>query len=162
MARFPIIDSPCPLSQSELAGIAGHCGRCSKTVHSLDGMDDAGRAALMRQAKGPVCVSYRLPIGASAALALSLVAPVMAHDAPSVAPVRQAVTAPVHVSSPVSNAAVAPASNDKPKEPDIIVLAGGVHVPSATRWTEDLSLPELPTASDDSLAGPAHHPDSRR
>jgi hypothetical protein len=42
------------------------------------------------------------------------------------------------------------------------ITAGGVHVPTATQWTEDRSLPELPTATDDSLAIPLHDPVSRR
>ncbi|HTD28822.1 MAG TPA: hypothetical protein VK660_05485 [Xanthomonadaceae bacterium] len=153
MARFPKIDSPCPLGQDELAAIAGHCGRCSRTVHSLDGMDDAGRAALMRQAKGPICVSYRLPVGISAAMALSLAAPAFAQDAaPTHASIRQAVT-PAYVVSPAPAAAQAAPANVQANPPEMMITAGGVRVPSDARWTEDMSLPELPTAPDNSISG---------
>jgi len=164
MALFPIIDSPCPLSQLELSGIAGHCGRCGKMVHALDGMDDADRSALMRQAKRPTCVSYRLPIAVGAALALSLAAPVLAHDASAESPRHQAIAVPAHGDSPVSKTpAVAPADTQpKPPEPMYVITAGGVHVPAASKWTEDRSLPELPTATDDSLAIPLRDPVSRR
>ena len=156
MARFPKIDSPCPLGQDELARIDGHCGRCNKTVHSLDDMDDAGRAAFMRQAKGPICVSYRLPLGLSAALALSMAAPVFAQDAkPSAPSIRQAVSTPANLQSPIPLAdPVATKAKTKPKvlEP-MIVTGGGVRLPSAAQWTEDLSVPELPTATDDGAVG---------
>ena len=152
MARFPIIDSPCPLSQLELAGIAGHCGRCGKTVHCLDGMDDAGRAAFMSQAKGPVCVSYRMPLAVGAALALSLAAPVLAHDASADAPLHQAIAAPARVESPVSKTSVVAPVDTQPKQLDMVITAGGVHLPAASQWTETEdygSLPgELPTATD--------------
>jgi len=132
MARFPIIDSPCPLPQDELAGIAGHCGRCGKTVHSLDGMDDAERSAFMSKARGPICVSYRLPmrIGA-AALALALAAPVFGQDSP-------------------------PPCEAQPRAAtqDIVITGGTVREPSDAQWSEDLSVPELPTAPDDSPARP--------
>jgi hypothetical protein len=163
VTRFPIIDSPCPLSQLELSGIAGHCGRCGKTVHALDGMDDADRSAFMRQAKGPICVSYRLPIAVAAALALSLAAPVLAHDASADSTVHQAIAAPARVASPVAKTPMVASTDTQPKPPEpVYVLAGGVHIPAASQSTEDRSLPELPTATDDSLAIPLHDPVSRR
>src|SRR5688572_11345871 len=78
MARFPKIDQPCPLDSETQRRIQGDCGRCGKTVHCLDGKSDAERTEFMRRASGPVCVSYRLGIGA--ALALSLAGPVVAAD----------------------------------------------------------------------------------
>ena len=122
MARFPIIDGPCPLAPHELAAMDGHCERCGKTVHSLDGMDDANRAAFMREAKGPICVSYRLPVRIGAVLALALSAPVFGQDAP--APVETVV-----------------ATQE--------IVVGTVREPSSAQWVEDTSLPELPTAPDD-------------
>ncbi len=152
MARFPQIDSPCPLGQDELAKIDGHCGRCHKTVHALDDMDDAGRMAFMSQAKGPICVSYRLPIGLGVALALSLAAPVFAQDAtPTHAAIGQSV-APVRLNSPVPRANPGTLAVTKPKAPEVIVTGGGVRIPSAARWTEDLGVPEIPTAADDSVS----------
>jgi hypothetical protein len=131
MARFPIIDSPCPLGQDEIAGIAGHCRHCGETVHSLDGIDDAERSAFMSRAKGSICVSYRLPMRIGAALALALAAPVFGQDSPAAAPCEKA-----------------PAV-----EQQEIVVMGSVREPANAEWTEDMSLPELPTAPDDSPAG---------
>jgi hypothetical protein len=44
---------------------------------------------------------------------------------------------------------------DSPPEPDeyIVVTGGSVREPADAQWTEDLSLPELPTATDNSTAG---------
>ena len=86
MALFPKIDQPCPLGSDELKRINGHCGRCNKTVHSLDGMTDEQRLAFVRNVKGPLCVSYSIPerrhaAGFGAALALSIAAPAFAGDA---------------------------------------------------------------------------------
>jgi hypothetical protein len=142
MARFPIIDDPCPLGQDELAGIAGHCGTCGKTVHSLDGMDDGERSAFMSQAKGAICVSYRLPMRIGAALALALAAPVFGQDSsPAGSSVEQTV-APCEIQD-----------GRKATSQDIVVTGGTVREPANAQWVEDLSLPELPTAPDDSPAG---------
>lgn len=154
MACFPKIDSPCLLRQDELAKIGGHCGRCHRTVHALDDMDDAGRLAFMRQARGPICVSYRLPIGLGAAMALSLAAPAFAQDAtPNGTSIRQAV-APARAQSPLPPPAPGTLADAKAKAPEMLmVIGGGVRDPSAARWTEDLSVPEIPTAVDDSASG---------
>jgi hypothetical protein len=126
MARFPIIDGPCPLPPEELAAIAGDCGHCGKTVHSLDGMDDAERSAWMSKASGKVCVSYRLPLRIAAALALSVASPVFGQDSQ-------------------------PPCDTEPRRTatEIVVFGGTVREAASARWTEDLSLPELPTAPDD-------------
>jgi hypothetical protein len=142
MARFPIIDSPCPLGQDELASIAGDCGVCGKTVHSLDGMDDAQRSAFLSQAKGAICVLYRLPMRIGAALALTLAAPAFGQDAPPPGSSMQQSAAPCELEA---------ASKAEPE--DIVVTGGIVRDPANAQWTEDLSLPELPAAPDDSHAG---------
>ncbi|MBW8851562.1 MAG: hypothetical protein JF600_12330 [Xanthomonadales bacterium] len=78
MARFPKIDTPCPLSAEEQAVIEGHCGHCDKHVHRLDALDEAQRHALLANADGPICVTYRMPKPApkshpfSAAIAITL------------------------------------------------------------------------------------------
>ena len=135
MARFPIIERPCPLGQKERAGISGHCGVCGKTVHSLDGMDDAGRSALLSQAKGAICVIYRLPL--KIALALSLAGPAFAQDSPP---------------PPPCEVAGGPAA-EQPEKEEIVVTGGTVRDPADAQWTEDLTLPELPTAPDDTTPG---------
>jgi hypothetical protein len=142
MARFPIIDDPCPLSQDELAGIAGHCGSCGKTVHSLDGMDDAERSAFMSQAKGAICVLYRLPMRIGAALAISLAAPAFGQGSPPAGSSVEQTVAPCETQA-------APEVRRAPED----IMVGSVREPSNAQWTEDMSLPELPTAPDDSPAG---------
>ena len=143
MARFPIIDNPCPLGPDELANIAGHCGVCGKTVHSLDGMDDAQRSAFMSQTKGAICVLYRLPMRIGAALALTLAAPAFAQDAkPAESSMQQSV--------PPCETQAEP---ERAKGEDVIVTGGTVRDPANARWTEDLTLPELPTAPDESPSG---------
>jgi hypothetical protein len=141
MARFPVIDNPCPLGQDELAGIAGLCGRCGKTVHSLDGLDDAERSAFMSQAKGAICVLYRLPMRIGAALALTLAAPAFGQGTPTAESSTQQAAAPCET-EPAPEAAAQ----------DIVVIGGTVRDPSNAQWTEDIVLPELPTAPDDSAA----------
>lgn len=97
MARVPRIDSPCPLSQAEQLRIDGHCGRCQKTVHALDGLDDTQRHALFAAAKGPLCVSYRTPVkrgpalGAAMAAMLSAGAALAGQDCDEAKPVFQSV-----------------------------------------------------------------------
>jgi len=75
MALFPKIDQACPLGIDAQKRIDGYCGHCSKHVQALDGMDDAERGAFLRNATGPVCVSYRVPLrrGVSAGLGAVLV-----------------------------------------------------------------------------------------
>jgi hypothetical protein len=146
MARFPIIDDPCPLGQDELAGIAGHCRRCGKTVHSLDAMDDAERSSFMSQAKGSICVLYRLPMRIGAALAISLAAPAFGQDCPTAESSVEMTVAPGETGV-VGGAPVGRLAGQQ-----IVVTGGTVREPANAQWIEDLSLPELPTAPDDSAA----------
>jgi hypothetical protein len=134
MACFPKIDQPCPLGIDAQRRIRGHCAHCSKHVQSLDGMDGAARAAYLRAATGPVCVSYRVPraaiLGLGAVLVLSSVAPGHAADP---------VGAGVAVDVPA--APVEPGKNDEP-----VMLMGGVTDPSAAAdaMEADDDVPELP------------------
>lgn len=160
MSRFPKIDSPCPLSKQEQASLDGHCGRCGKTVHCLDGMGDAGRQDFLRKAKGPVCVSYRLPVALSATLALTVAIPALAADA---SPPKDRCPVPAEANATASalppdatgdrlQLAPAQASAASKSVDHVVVLVGGVHDPADAQWVEDTSLPELPTAVDDTNA----------
>lgn len=142
MARFPKIDSPCPLDAEAQRRIDGHCGHCNKTVHSLDGMSDAERIAFMRSAAGPICVRYSQPARPTVragrfgwAIAATLVtSPVFAREAP----VQQ---------TPVGTSAAVAVPTDTPALEQIMV--GGISDPADAGWTDDGSKPELPVASDD-------------
>jgi hypothetical protein len=69
-------------------------------------------------ARFPNWVSYRLPMSIGAALALSLAAPAFGQDSP-------------------------------PEADEYLVVTGGsVREPANAQSTEDLSLPELPTATE--------------
>jgi hypothetical protein len=145
MARFPKIDSPCPLSLEAQARIEGHCGRCDKTVHALDDMDDAARTALLRNANGPVCVSYRLKAGLGAALALSMSSPLLAQDrAADPVPLPQTRSTGAEPSEQTS-VAPPPALVDKL---DRIVFTGGVRDPAEAEWVDEDDVPELPMVRD--------------
>lgn len=139
MACYPKIDQPCPLGIDERRRIDGWCGRCSKSVHSLDGMDDAGRMAFMRNAKGPLCVTYRVaPRGAALGLgaALALAAPVgKAQDADAASLSRAAA------------ATIAPSSSGDTSNQklDFITITGGVSDPAVVEFIDASdALPELP------------------
>jgi len=91
MALFPKIDQPCPLGIDAQKRIGGYCSRCDKGVHALDAMTDAERRALLRDARGSICVSYRTPsrapscVGFGAAVALSIASPSFATEPPILA-----------------------------------------------------------------------------
>jgi hypothetical protein len=145
MALFPKIDQPCPLGIDAQRRIAGYCGHCSKHVQALDGMNDAERGAFLRNAAGPVCVSYRVPLrrgvsaGLGAALVLSLAGPVRATDTPMQASTEtnsvQAIQNVKTVTQPVT-----PPKPDKPE----VMLMGGVSNPADAELVEADDVPELP------------------
>ncbi|MEP6882773.1 MAG: hypothetical protein ABI866_12315 [Dokdonella sp.] len=143
MARVPRIDSPCPLKQAEQLRIDGHCGRCNKHVHSLDGLDDAQRRALFAAAKGPLCVSYRMPVnrapalGAAMAVMFSASAAMAGQDCDEAKPVYQSVG-----SAPVEQLVIHDESESE--RLDYVVVTGGVESAADAAWIDDGSLPDLP------------------
>lgn len=158
MAPFPRIDQPCPLGIDEQRRIDGHCQRCDTRVHALDGMDLTERRALLAQADGPVCVSYRRStrLAHAAAIAITLVAGSAfagedcndAAAAPLLPAVQQSAVSPV---SPLS--AVPPAAEEEMTTIDWVVM-GGISDPGAAEWVDDSSLPELPVIAADAEPAP--------
>lgn len=140
MARYPRIDQPCPLDASARRNINGDCSQCGKTVHCLDGRSDEERAALLRQASGPICVSYRIALGT--ALALSIAAPAAAGSVDAAAPAH---TAPLAAPAAAAQTQT-PVATETLVEPSLeIVFVGGVSRPGEAEWVDDdSSLPELP------------------
>ncbi len=143
MARYPRIDQPCPLDARARSQIDGHCGLCGKTVHCLDGRSDTERAALLRQATGPVCVSYRLALGT--ALALAVAAPAGAG------PANTTVSAPpiqstLPTSPNMASQAQTPVMPERLADPGLdMIFVGGISRPGDAEWlNDDQDLPELP------------------
>jgi hypothetical protein len=139
MARYPKIDSPCPLSIAEQREINGECKRCNKHVHALDSMSDDERKVLMASSSGAVCVSYRLPVRARAGLGLAMAttlaaSSVMAGEVPAVAP---------------------PASDEGSEKLEVIIMVGGVEDPVNATWVDDSDLPELPMVVEERSASGA-------
>jgi len=154
MALFPKIDQACPLGIDAQKRINGYCGHCSKHVQALDGMNDAERGAFLRNAVGPVCVSYRVPLrrgmsaGLGAALVLSLAGPVRATDAPLPAPTQ---TSGVHATQDVAPAA-APVSVPEPPKHEVMLM-GGVSNPADVDMVDIDEVPELPIVSETAVSG---------
>ncbi|SDX97574.1 hypothetical protein [Lysobacter enzymogenes] len=144
MARYPRIDQPCPLDASARRNINGDCSQCGKTVHCLDGRSDEERAALLRQAGGPICVSYRIALGT--ALALSIAAPAAAGSVDAAAPAAPAQTAPLAAPAAASQTQMPVVATERLTEPGLqMVFVGGVSRPGEAEWVDDdSSLPELP------------------
>lgn len=144
MARVPRIESPCPLTMAEQLRIDGHCGRCNKTVHALDGLDDAQRHALFAAARGAICVSYRLPVkrvpalGVAMAAMLSASAVMAGQDCAETKPAFQSVdSAPVEQVVNLEEAS-------KPADPVDMIFVGGIQSAEDAEWIDDGSVPDLP------------------
>lgn len=161
MPCVPRIDQPCPLSREARRSLDVYCGHCSKTVHSLDGMDEAQRRALLRSAGGPICVSYRVSAGlGAAALALTLaVTPVQAgtpvtpsagqgvlQPSPRTQPLPGTVSTASGLLSPASSAPQQASEPPECEEEELLeIIVGGISRPDDAEWLEQESdLPELP------------------
>jgi len=145
MSRFPKIDQACPLDADAQRGVGDFCGHCSKAVHALDAMSDAARAAMLRDANGSVCVSYRMhahraaALGFGAALLVGAAMPTRAQDA---APAERVVAGTP--AAPTTGTRIAPAAQPEQLEP--IMVMGAVKDPHAAQWVDagDDDVPELP------------------
>lgn len=134
MAIFPKIQSPCPY-RAQLSSLmdGDMCRMCKREVLSLDGMDDAQRAAFLSGCE-EVCVSYRLPLGklaAATAIAFAAAAAPMAAAAQDTSEIEW-------------------------------IIVGGIKDPSAVQFVEvdpvqvaaDAAIPELPVVYEDDKAQP--------
>jgi predicted Fe-S protein YdhL (DUF1289 family) len=164
MAKFPTIDSPCPLTLAAMprAG-ADFCGGCRRQVHDLRGMDDAARRQFMSSCGDrKVCVAYTLAVPRSRAAALGLGVGLAAAlvAVPAIAADPLVATTPA-AQSPLPGDAV---SSSCPADPtgvttmcatdaeeleadellDIIVVGGVDRAGDATWQDEDSVLAELP------------------
>jgi hypothetical protein len=122
MARFPRIDSPCPLKLSGLPSAGkDFCRRCERKVHNLSAMSAGERERFMSGCETSACVAYaiRRPAAAwtLAAAAMIVASPALAQDTTSSTESLQTIT-----------------------------IVGGVSDPTQAQWEEfdDIDLPELP------------------
>lgn len=162
MACFPKIDQPCPLGIDEQKRIDGYCGRCAKTVHALDALDQNQRRSLLREAQGPICVSWRRPaarglgVGLGAALAVSMSASAFAIEGLPGGNAVEPMQSPAATSAPslLGDEAKGPECDEKahaaaPEPPpmEMMVMVGGVSDPGNAEWVDDSDLPDLPMVS---------------
>ena len=189
MARFPKIDSPCPLGIDEQRRLQGFCQHCQKQVHALDALDDEQRQALLKGAQGSICVSYRVTVPVRRPAALGLSALGMAGLGMAIATTfasgaafadagamlagggpAQSVLSPAPANAAMSTAG-------QPGVNEVVVVAGGVRALSEeifvggvaeaqdAAWIDDSALPELPVrtlAPDDDVWGPSQDADEDR
>lgn len=133
MAKFPRIESACPLPAEQQRCIGGFCGLCGKSVQRLDDMDDGQRVAWMSQATGPVCVSYRLPRQAITGLAIAA----LLAAAPSIAGEPDGTKLEVPIEEVAGES---PGTSPL----TMLVMVGGIAEPGAAEWIDDTGLPDLP------------------
>ncbi|SFM98074.1 hypothetical protein [Dokdonella immobilis] len=147
MARVPRIDSPCPLSRAQQLRIDGHCGRCNKHVHALDSLDERQRRALFAAARGPLCVSYRVPAYRNPAMAVAMAAMISVgtaaagQDCDEAAPALQSVQPAAQ--EPLIH--LQDQTNDVPYD---TIIVGGISSAEDAQWIDDGSLPDLPMISE--------------
>lgn len=125
MAIFPKIQSPCPYrSQISTLMEGDMCRMCSRQVVDLTLMTDGERRAVIEGCAEEVCVSYRLPAAAVAAIAAFAAA-----------------------------AAPLPAAAQDVPEPELIeIIVGGIKDKSKVEYVEDAAdqaIPELPVIEDE-------------
>jgi hypothetical protein len=136
MARFPVVQQPCPyVDRLDAIMVGDMCRMCKRPVFDLMAMDDAGRADFLSNCSGEVCVSYKLPFKtAIAAAALAGMAVPMAAAAQDAD-------------------VTAEAGGDDLDY--IIVVAGGIKDLNKLAYVEsaaDMNMPELPVVYEDEPA----------
>jgi predicted nicotinamide N-methyase len=135
VARFPIVDSPCPY-KGKLAEIldGDHCRLCERQVFDLTAWSDGERAAFLAGCSEQVCVTYRRPlrVAAAAMAAAAMVAPAAA------------------------------AAQQSGADQEMMVIVGGITDPRNASFVEDeavteadAALPELPIVYEDEQGAPA-------
>ena len=134
MAFFPRIQSPCPY-KSQLAFVmdGDMCRMCKRQVFDLSDWSDDERRTFLAGCSTEVCVSYRLPMAAAAAVA--------ALSLPSAAAAQSGVAA-------VQEPAI------QYEEPAIYITVGGIKDPGRAEFVEiadQSSTPELPVTYDDEV-----------
>ena len=152
MARYPVIESPCPIAGKGIpAGASEHCTLCDRSVHNLDRMSDTERRDFLGACAGKVCVAYtvKLPVRRRGLVPAALAAAaIVSLPAAAQGPEVDANTVP-------PAGAMSPLPGNEPL-PDCdllseIVMTGGVSRADRAEWLDDGqdAPPELPTIEDD-------------
>lgn len=133
MAKYPRIDSPCPLKWNALPESGNDfCRHCERNVHNLTAMTEAERKEFMAACEGSVCVAYAAKPGRRERKIAWAVA----------------MAATVSVATP----GIASAAGDSLELAEIEVFVGGVKNASQAEWEEvDAEEPpaDLPVIVDD-------------
>ncbi len=134
MAKFPVIQSPCPYKANLASVMEGDfCHMCKRTVTDLTAMNDDERVSFFAACQGDVCVSYALP--RKQAVAAMLAAAAMAM--------------------PMAAAAQEAPSADAVAYDEMEIIVGGIKDPKAVRYIEteeDKAIPALPVTYEDDEA----------
>lgn len=147
MARFPVIESPCPIAGKSLpAGATEHCSQCDRSVHNLNLMNEGERIAFMKSCSGKVCVAYTFRIPASSFRKRALTAAALTAMALTALPAA-AQDSPVVGQSPVGDPNGLPHCDEYI---DVMEI-GGVTKGDEATWVEDGkdAPPDMPTIEDD-------------
>lgn len=137
MARFPIVDSPCPY-KGKLAEImdGDHCRLCERQVFDLTAWSDGERAAFLAGCAEQVCVTYRRPLRPALAAAAMAAAAMVAPGAA--------------------------AAQQSGADQEMMVIVGGITDPRNAGFVEDeaaaesdAAIPELPIVYEDEQGAPA-------
>lgn len=118
MAKYPRIDSPCPLKWNALPEPGNDfCRHCERNVHNLTAMTEAERKEFMAACEGSVCVAYVTKPGRRERNIVWAVAMAAATVA-------------------VATPGMASAAGDSLEMVEVEVLVGGVKNASQAEWEE--------------------------
>ena len=151
MARYPVVESPCPIAGKGIpAGASELCTLCDRSVHNLDRMSERERRDFMGACTGKVCVAYTIklpvrrrglvPAALAAAALVSLPAAAQGPEADATADPPAGAMSPLPGNEPLPNC-------DEMEW----VTVGGVSRGDQAKWVDDGkdAPPELPTMEDD-------------
>jgi len=148
MARFPRIQSPCPIANELADYMDGNaCRRCHRQVHDLTAMGDEERREFMAGCHTEVCVSYRQPV--KAALGAALIA--SSFGVAAVTPPANAGTDEFATEQPawLSEAATESVQDCDSME---VIIVGGIKAPDKVDYIEldeETDLPALTVVYED-------------
>lgn len=116
MAKYPKIDSPCPLKWNTLPEPGNNfCRHCERNAHNLTAMTEAERKEFMAACEGSVCVAYAAKPGRERKIVWAM-----------------AMAATVSMAIP----GIASAAGDSVELAETEILVGGVKNASQAEWEE--------------------------
>ncbi len=138
MARYPVLDTPCPIKNSLHRVMRGDfCTNCNRQVHDLTAMNENERDAFFDSCSGEICIQIKRP-SAAKAIAASLAAASLAM--PMAAAAQDAPTAVQEV--PTASEANA-AQQIAEENIDEVEFVGGIKDPKNVTYKEEKSDKEM-------------------